>query len=290
MDALLIPCFRRPELLHETLKNLVATGDMHTVHVIFKPDSGYSKEIHTVIDAFSSRLPSFEVAQPVRSMYPGTKQSQNLLHGYVLAAKRSTGLVFMVEEDVQVSTDFFRFNRAVMEQSPEVFAVISRTNTNRNVQTTEDPSAYYLSTGDYSSIGVCMHRDTIANYIAPHATGSYFRNSGSYCSKVFPNSGVPSGQTEQDGLIRRIQIQSGRPTAYPHVPRCFHAGWYGYNRPNPNKPANYLSLEAKIKLVQDTIYSPEAAQAAAINPGWYQDSIPTTLNLPEWTTLRQIPA
>jgi hypothetical protein len=286
MDVLLIPCFARPELLHETLRNLVATGDLSTVHVVFKPDRGYHPDIHKVIAMFD--LPSWEVKQARVSHYKMTKQSLNVLDGYVYAATLTDGLVFMVEEDVQVATDFFRFNRELFNQQPDLFASISRTNTNRSVEVAEDPEAYYLSTGDYSSIGVAMKAQTIREHIAPHLNERYLRDCITYCDQTFPDSGIPRGHAEQDGLIRRIQQTTGRPTAYPHVPRCFHAGWYGYNRWNKMHPAALKgTLEEKIAKVQATIYDQERARLAAINPGWYADSQPVNLNIRPWKTLKQ---
>ena len=286
MDALLIPCFNRPELLHETLKNLVATGDMDTVHVVFKPDSGYSPSILTVIDLFRTHLPSFEVVRPTPAKYTMTKQSRNVLTGYIHAASVSSGLVFMVEEDVMVSRDFFKFNRELFRLHPNTFASLSRTNLNRSAAVTDRTDAYYLSDGDYCSIGVTMHRDTIFNYIQPHANERYYRDCIAYCRSNFPKAHFPEGHAEQDGLIRRIQMASGKPTAYPHVPRCFHAGWYGYNR---RRSPMTGTLDQKIQRVQDTIYDKDKAIAAAINPSWAADSLPENLNPEPWTTLQHIP-
>ena len=282
MDILLIPCFDRPELLHETLRNLVNTGDLSTVHIVFKPDTGYHPDILTVIKTFD--LPSYEIKTGERSRYRITKQSKNVLDGYRHAASLTDGLVFMVEEDVQVSTDFFRFNRAVFDQQPEAFAVLNRTNLNRAVTVTEDPSAYYLSDGDYTSIGVCMTAKTIREHIVPHITDDYLRDPIRYCRTRFPAYGIPDGHAEQDGLIRRIQMTTGKPTIYPHVPRCFHSGWYGYNR---KRSPLRGSLHQKIAQVQATIYDPDKARAAAISPGWYADSIPVNLNTEQWTSPHQ---
>ena len=287
MDILLIPCFDRPELLHETLKNLAATGDLSTVHIVFKPDTGYSPDIHTVIGMFD--LPSYEIKDPSRTkVLTIAKQSRNVLEGYIYAASLTDGLVFMIEEDVMVTNDFFRFNREVFSQHPDTFAVLSRTNLNRAVAPTQDQEAYYFSTADYTSIGVCMASQTIREHIAPHVTYAYLRDPVGYCKTRFPGFGINDGHAEQDGLIRRIQMTTGKPTVYPHVPRCFHAGWYGYNRWNRLHPARISgTLHEKIAKVQETIYDEEKAQAAAINPGWYADSIPVNLKIDPWKKLHQ---
>lgn len=285
MDTLLIPCFDRPELLHETLGNLVRTGDLGTVHVIFKPDMGHHSDIRTVIDHYTPDMLSFEVIPPTTSRYRLTKQSFNVLSGYAIAASKSTGLVFMVEEDIQVSTDFFRYHRAIHAKE-HLFASLSTKNHNRNVSTTDDPEAYYLSTSDYCSLGVCMRATTITDLITPHLTEHYLRDPVKYCAAHFPGAPFAPGHAEQDGLIRRIQHTSDLPTAYPHVPRAFHSGWYGYNR---KRSPLRGTLQDKINKVRETIYDTDKARAAAINPAWAKDSEPVNLNIEPWNNLKHSP-
>ena len=63
-----------------------------------------------------------------------------------------------------------------------------------------------------------------------HTTPGYFRNQAAYCRTVFPQSRIPVGNAEQDGLIHRVLEYAGAVTAYPAVPRAYHAGWIGYHR------------------------------------------------------------
>lgn len=285
MDILLIPCWNRPEFLHETLRNLVATGDLDTVHVVFKPDTSPHADIPQVISEYADRMPSYETRPSTTARYRLTKQSQNLLTGYQYAASLTDGLVFMVEEDIQVARDFFRFHRSAHQAHPEIFASLSTKNHNRrDLMVTSDPEAYYLSSGDYCSLGVCFHSRTIREMIVPHITTAYFRDPITYCQRTFPRSPIGNGFAEQDGLIRRIQeANPERPTLYPHVPRSFHGGFYGYNRPR------FVAgdLQAKIDRVRSTIYDPDAMRAASILPAYYSDSEPVPLELPTWKTLKR---
>lgn len=285
MDTLLIPCYDRPELLHHTLDNLVKTGDLHTVHVIFKPDYGHAHGINDVIREYAGRMPSHEIKAPTVPPHKQTKQSKNVLDGWQYAAQKSDGLVFMVEEDIMVSRDFFRFHRAVHEQA-QVFACLSTKNHNRSATVTADPEAYYLSGGDYCSLGVSMRREVIHEHIAPHANPMYYRDCVRYCRYHFPDSSLADSQSEQDGLIRRIQHESGLPTAYPHVPRAFHAGFYGYNRPN-NKSKPTGQFHHKVETLSGIIYNSGRMEKAALTPAYYHDSQPVELNIGPWNKLRQ---
>lgn len=285
MDTLIIPCFDRPEILFHTLDNLVQTGDMHTIHTVFKPDMGHAHGILDVIDEYADRLPSYEIRQPSKPDHKTTKQSKNVLEGWQYAASLSTGLVFMVEEDIMVSRDFFRYHRAVHEQH-HVFASLSTRNHNRSATVSAESDAYYLSTGDYCSLGVCMRKETIERFIAPHANGMYYRDCIRYCRFNFPSSTLAGDQSEQDGLIRRIQAESGLPTAYPHVPRGFHAGFYGYNRPN-NKSKPQGQFHTKVKELAGIIYNSGRMEHAALTPAYFHDSQPVELDIAPWKQLRQ---
>lgn len=282
MDRLLIPCFNRPEFLWHCLDNLTRAHGIDMVHVIFSPDFGYSRDIPTVIQEFAPKLKSYEVRRVPSIHHRGSKQSHNVLSGYMYAATKSSGLVFMVEEDVMVSRDFFDFHRAVHQAEPNLFCSLSTVNHNRKVTTTDHPEDYYLTTDDYCSLGVCFDSRTILDHIAPHIGRPYYSNSGNYCLRTFPNSSIGRGYTEQDGLIRRIQESFGSlmPIAYPHVPRAFHSGFYGYNR--AAVPSG--KLEWKRDRIGATIYD---IQAMSLASHGFNDSEPVNLDPEPWTSLRK---
>lgn len=286
MDVLLIPVWRRAEFLHFCLDNLVKTGDLATVHIVLKPDSGHSSETIEMIDRWAPQLPSWEIASCLPSRNPTTKQSLNLLSGYLYAAKQSTGLVWMIEEDVMVGRDFFKYHRALHKQE-RLFCSLSTRNHNRSVGAGGNSSNYYLSTNDFCSLGVVFRREVIEDHIAPHVNDNYLQHPRAYCDAYWPEAkeqGIHPGHVEQDGLIRRIQTTSDLPTAYPCVPRAFHAGWYGYNRHRSvDGPLN-----KRIETVGRTIYDPAAMRKASINDAWYRDSQPEPLELEQWERLQRI--
>jgi hypothetical protein len=282
--VVLVPCWRRPEFLWHCLDNLSRAEGIGQLHVLFRADSGHDPAIHQVIAEFAPRFGGHQIDEPVPCPYKRTKQSANLLGGYLLAAQLSRRYVFMVEEDVMVARDFLRWHYAVQAAQPRLFCSIATRNPNRGIADEADPEVYYLTSDDYCSLGVCFERSVIHTLIAAHVTRAYFADPGGYCARAFPDSRVGAGYVEQDGLIRRIQESQGaaRPIAFPYRPRDFHAGYIGYHRSGGLAG----TLQERIRQVGETIYDVEAMRAAAERPEFFQDSIPVPLQTPPWQSLR----
>lgn len=286
-SVVLIPAWRRPEMLWHCLANIKRAEGADRMHYIFRFDKGHSPELHDVIRGFEF---SHEVSITPPSKYLLTKQSYSLLTGYALAASKCQpdGLVFMIEEDVMVATDFFSFHHAVHEQNEHLFCSIAVANPNRrDIHRMVEglPEWYYLSGGDYCSLGVAFRPEVLRDVVLPHASPAYFAQPHSYCRKNWPKSPIGDAFVEQDGLIRRIQMDTTMPIAYPWRPRAFHAGLYGKNRgPGPSG-----SFAKRLEYVTEVIYSDEAMRTFAKHPEWYEDSRPIDLNTPSWNTLSNVP-
>ena len=282
-DVVLIPCWRRPEFLWHCLDNLTRAEGFEQLHVIFRPDHGHDPVILDVIAEFAERLASYEVDLPVRCPYRRTKQSANVLGGYLLAAARTRHLVFMIEEDIMVARDFLRWHYAVHAAEPQLFCSLSTRNHNRAVATSDDPRCYYLTTFDYCSLGVAVSRAVIGALIAPHVCREYFERPVEYCLRQFSSSRLGDRFVEQDGLIRRVQEAQGeqRPIAYPYRPRAFHGGFIGYHR------SGRLTgdLAQRIRSVGRVIYNSESMRQAIENPDHIADSVPVPLETPAWQSL-----
>jgi hypothetical protein len=279
--VVLIPCWQRAEFLWHCLANITRAQRSSEFHYIFRVDYGYSVDVLDVIEDWANRTGfSHEVAITARSGYRLSKQSYSLLTGYALAAERTAGLVIMVEEDVMVRDDFFAWHLAVQEAEPHSFCSIAVANPNRVLQAGSGPEhAYYRSTGDYCSLGVCFRADTIRQHILPRATNDYYINPVDYCRSNF--KGLPFGDAfaEQDGLIRRIEFSPTAdtgPIVWPWKPRAYHAGLYGKNR-GPGPAGNFGK---RLDYVTSVIYSDEAMRTFAKHPEWYEDSRPIPLTAP----------
>lgn len=297
MNVALIPCFDRPEFLTLCLENICNAEGSGGVHYIFRidhPGPNPSKELkeqqQQILQVISPFPHSHQLSFTPRTSYGLAKQSHSLLTGLIQAATKSDHLVYLIEDDVMIGRDFFQWHDRVHHDN-DLFSSHGNLNINRSIPIEGNWEEYYLTSGDYGSIGTCMRKDTILGLIAPHANPRYFRSPISYVQKTFPHSALKKDQAEQDGLLRRIQVETGKPQAYPHTteidgllygPRCFHAGFYGKNRPK-----KYTGdLQQKIARLREIIYSEEGMRSFALAPGYYADSRPCALELPEWSTLR----
>jgi hypothetical protein len=281
-DLLVLPCWRRPEFLWHCLDNLTRAEGIDSVHVVFRPDTGFLPDNLGVIDSFADRLPSFEISLPEPCPYRRTKQSANLLLGYLRAAAAAARHVFLVEEDLMVARDFLRWHRAVHAAAGTLFCSIAVNNPNRKVLVADEIEGYYLSTGDFCSNGVCFDRQVLQGMIAPHMNMAYFRRPKKYLRRHFPASAIGLGFVEQDGLLRRIQEQSTQPIAFPCVPRAFDAGFYGYNRPGGIGG----SLPDRVQRLADIIYHPDAMRDTA-HLGLVERCVPVSLQPPHWRVQRR---
>jgi hypothetical protein len=283
-DVVVIPCWRRPEFLWHCLDNLTRADGSAETQILFRLDTGYSPDNIAVIKSFSDRLPNYQIECAPTCPFRRTKQSANVLLGYLHAARRSRRLVHLIEEDVMVSRDYFRWHRAVHDSGPALFCSIAVRNPNRNVTGPSEVGGYYLSGADYCSYGVCFDKHVLQTMIAPHVNMTYMRLPKKYLRRQFPSSVVGLGFVEQDGLIRRIQEKGPLPIAYPCVPRAFDAGFYGYNRPGGLGG----SLQERIHALSEIIYDPRRMREAALRPEFVCSGVPIDLQTPPWALQRRI--
>jgi hypothetical protein len=178
-----------------------------------------------------------------------------------------------------VGKDFFNFHRAIHAQEPDIFASIMTRNHNSNYETSTDVGAYYLSgDADYQSLGVCYKSEMIKSYIIPHYNEGYLANPFAYCKQMFPDSIIGNSFVEQDGLIRRIVEANKLQCAFAHVPRAYHAGFYGKNRGLTNK-VKKLPFAERLHRVRETIFSKDNMKKECENDYFYFDSEPIDLSI-----------
>jgi hypothetical protein len=280
-DVVLIPAWRRPEFLWHCLANIQRAEGADKLHYLFRFDQGYSPDLHEVVAGFPL---SKEVLLTPPCKYIAAKQSYSLLTGYTAAAARTDGLVYMIEEDVMVATDFFRYHQEAHALNRDLFCSIAVANPNRGRDNIHgEPDECYLSSGDYCSLGVAYRVQVIREILQPHMQVAYFTDPVKYCLRNFREAPLGAAYSEQDGLIRRIQLQIGaaRPIAYPYQAKAYHAGFYGKNR--GAGPTG--TWRQRLERITAVIYSDEAMRTFAKHPEWYEDSRPIQLNAQPWTTL-----
>lgn len=240
-DVVLVPTWNRPEYLAVCLAHVIAAAGDREIEVLVQHDQhiGYPNLnldlTMQVVQAFSSpRSPRpFNISFHLNEKHRTSGNSHNLFSLYRQALSMTdVRYIYLIEDDVIVGTDFFRWHESVRDGQGGLFASVGwKCLRNSEVVFTDDPTAVILSAHDYASIGVCWTPDRLQTFVA-HDVLEYHANPSKYLAKAFPGSPIPAWQwTEQDGIITRMLAErKGRYVAWPVVPRCAHVGISGYHR------------------------------------------------------------
>lgn len=225
-DAVLIPCWRRPEFLQATLTRIKLARGSEDLHYLFAVDRGSDPRVHEVIEAFPYRK------RKVISHHPYRGPAYNILEGY-RELYRSTvdgDRIYLIEDDVFIAEDFFEYHDEAWDLDDEAKIVSACKNQNlaKPKNYVDSASAVYRHVS-YQSLGVSFDR-RIFPEILEHASRAYYLDPIEYCATRLPDKKLPESAASQDGLIHRIVRKNLWWTIYPIIPRAFHAGFYGWNR------------------------------------------------------------
>lgn len=230
MDIVIVPTYFRPEFLYLSLEKIHEAEGSDTKLIWIYQDRKFGDidqfanelaETETVIEywgrAFGKRLRAFMRAE---NGYYGN--SLNVLGAYAKAYQTDAKLVYLVEDDILITPDFFTWHESV--QNSDAFCSVAGS-CDRNTLTMLDD----FLCSEYASLGVCWKRENLAAIIE-HANQDYYRNQTPYILKHFPSSHLGLKMMEQDGLIQRIMEQRHEWAMYSVPPRAFHVGVFGYHR------------------------------------------------------------
>ena len=284
MSVVVIPCFSRADFLEVCLDHIVKSDDFNKHKYLFCLDYGYNPEVIKIINKYP--LTAALLKAPDNHLKDG-KQSFNVINGLVTAAGLSDDKVYYIEDDCLISKDFFTFTGGVVEKE-DVYCCIASMSDRPTIEPVNDENCYYVkeNDNDYRGIGVCFSTAKINEYLKPHHDMLYYRNIKGYCTRFFPDSVLKGQWTEQDGLQRRIIEKNKLSVAFSSVPRCFHAGFYGYHR-SVKVAYDVLSHEDKVKFIYDHVFDLEKIKSISNNTDLIQDSIPVNLNTSHDTIINQ---
>ena len=291
-DLVLIPTYTRPEYLYLCLEYLANSertssekefwicqdfrqNDDHRYRMIFN----WTNE---VIERFRGPL-NIQKFTTNPHVYEGN--TFNVLESYRRAISTDARYIYLVEDDVLVRPDFFRWHEAAQEVEPETMCSIAyRCSRNHEARTdVTDPEAYFTTARDYASIGVCWKKENLLP-VVEHATHAYYANLDGYMLKTFPGNRFADCFCEQDGLIMRLLWQQKAFTTWCYTPRSFHLGFYGYHRPNGKRPDGFW--EQKVGMLKSLISDPERLKIAA--PDYGDVEIYPTQPPQLWQTLHKL--
>lgn len=273
MDLVLITAYNRPDYLRLCLEYLSKVSEIQNKEIRIYVDRGrvLVREFYEVFRDF----PTLNISSVFRSEHDYHGNSFNTLEAYKDAFQSGARYIYLIEDDVLVTPDFFRWHETVQQQEDLMCSVAYRCSRNAAIAKSDDPEAYLLSGQDYASIGVCWRREKLAPIIE-HARTEYYENLDGYLKKHFPNNRFSNCFTEQDGLIMRIMAKTGGIVAWPFVPRCYHIGFAGYNRPK--------SARLSYQELKETIHNMEKIRQADKDFGDIE-MVPIDMNL-KWKTLK----
>ena len=200
-DVVLIPTYLRPEFLQICLEHLAQTTATATPKEFWicadrRPDDEQRWKIllewqKDVLDAWRGTLP-IKIIQGEKHSFNGN--SFNVLESYK-KAYNAPGVrdVYLVEDDVLVSPDFFTWHEAAKEAEPEAACSIAyRCSRNSEAYTgILQSGSYFTSARDYASIGVRWSRAKL-EVILEHARSEYYVDQARYIQIISP---IPDSAT-----------------------------------------------------------------------------------------------
>lgn len=281
-DLILIPTFARPEYLQLCLEHIAAADKgevpkdvwvMHDRHTYDQPHIAKEVELSRAV------ANKFVVNFYERSPHPYIGNPLNFLELYKSAyEKKDVRYVFLIEDDVLVAKDFFKWHEAVQARGDYFITVGWHCIRNAEVKPSQDPTAYIESTRDFSSIGICWKRENLAPFVK-HAKVNYYRAMRNYLADAFPGSPINPGQwTEQAGIVTRLLHETrNRWVAWPSLSRVAHVGISGYHRPGGHRFSG--TLEQRVADLRKAVVDPKILNSLSKDPF---DDVGSLSHIPDW--------
>lgn len=259
-DLVIIPTFDRPEFLWLCLEYIhnIFGGSKNIPHIWVCEDIRADKpksftiemEMLAVHRFWQDRLGYNYYATKPHTTYGN---SYNVLNALQTASGSAYRYVYLIEDDVLVTPDFFRWNEAVQEAFKPWASCAGRLNRSLNFhmngpeaidENIKDVNACHVSMKAYNSWATCFSKEAM-RVIASAASGyEHFRPG-----------------FEQDIMIQEHIRRAQCKTIWPYVPRAYHMGWYSYHR--DGGMMLYGTLEEKVKALRVAVKSPTKLKALA---------------------------
>ncbi len=275
-DLIIIPTFDRPEFLWLCLENLYENvlheGKYPHIWVCEDIRADKPKGFTTEMEMLAIHLEwQSKLGYVYKPTAPHTTygNSYNVLNSLVQAADANYRYVYLIEDDVLVTPDFFDWNEMVQDRFKPWASCAGRLNRSLNFQMNgreaideniKDPNACHSSVTAYISWATCFSAKALQDIKALNAAYDSFE-------KHF----------EQDVMIQRHIRREKLTTIWPYPPyRAFHLGWYSYHRTG-GMPL-YGTLEEKVKTLKIAVKDP--AKLQALKGAQEMDTFPRTMHKP----------
>ena len=212
-----MPVCRRPEFLALALEKLDLAAPAGQDVRIFADTSADLNSIEFVRDRYFPTAMIFQ-ARPHPSAPSGT---WNILNAIAQGYHAGADLIYHVEEDVLVRSNFFAFH----EDQHSLFA----NRESRILATCGRQVPYFIKNfGDYySNPGSCLSRRLVEALI-PHLCEAYYADPEGYLNQHFEP--WPEMSKLDDGLIRRVIRKLGGRVVSADPGVCAHQGFRAYDK------------------------------------------------------------
>lgn len=258
-DIVIVPTFDRPEYLWACLEQLFMTNGIAGKRIWVTEDIHADKPKHftiqmemlaTIREAVRLFGPCFRYL----STHPHTTygNSFNLLNALHEASTTAAEKVYIVEDDVLVTEDFFSWNDEVHEKFNPWVSCAGRLNRSLNFamngpdamdESIKDVNACKVVVGAYNSWATCFSRQALDEIVG-----------------IIPSYDTFTSGFEQDIMIQDYMRKKAICSAWPFVPRAFHMGWYSYHRSGVKFNG---TLEEKVTALQKTVTNQEKIRSMA---------------------------
>jgi hypothetical protein len=229
-EVCIVPAFNRPEFLYLCLRRIAACRAIEGLSVTVAFDSHLNTRVHRsdeleVLEC--TELKGLDLYPRVRREHQYKSNSFNLLSSYREALADGFDRIYLIEEDVMVSSDFFEWQRRALGSNGFFCAIGSGYPLSARAKQKPANEDIYAS-AHYASIGVGWNRENLLK-VVEHARPEYFNNMAGYCLRNFPEN-TDGCYVEQDGLIGRVVVREKAECAWAVKPKAFHIGYYGSHR------------------------------------------------------------
>ena len=277
-NIVLIPCWNRPEFLYCTMSNLKHAKGGENCKYIFCIDRGYDPEILEVINQFPIK---HEIRFAPDHGYRGNSFNVLESYRYALGIANQDDLIFLVEEDIFVSRDFFDYHKCVQARFPS-FCVSAVKCQNDNLTAKASLRAAKVSLraakvslretkvslradviyyhDSFQSLGISWKPHQLEK-VVKHAVPAFYDAPLLYMYTEFRSKDF---HTEQDCLISCVLKQENIKCIYPYVPRAYHSGFLGYNRPGVKLKGTLNERISKLKTMSQQEMNDQATEVKDI--------------------------
>jgi hypothetical protein len=221
MDLVNVVGWRRPDFLTATLMRLTV-ADIPGAHYRISLDHKPDPMAVNAAREFADRMGKHRVDLVRRGPCDDQGPTRNMLMALHESLPYNADFVHMIEDDIFVSADYFRYHHSAHELAPDAFCV---TACKPDLDT--PPGEYHqVTTRALAPTVATSYRSGRLKEILDWLPVEYLDNRVEYIRRVFPNHPcAPHLWSGIDGAMGRVRHRTNKLTVFPEVGRAYHAGF-----------------------------------------------------------------